>query len=201
MPCTHRFDKQLVPYWPCKYLFVGTFNPSWNFPNSQQAEYFYGRTQHNYFWDLVPELWGQSRMRGGTAENDWIPFLQDKRIGITDIIHEITDADENNPVHVERLKKMRDPDLVKFEQIVWHTDAILRFISESRPMAIFFTTDAPPHKIAVQISVIEQEAQRLQINTARLITPSKNARFTLPGRGQLYNNILNRWSKSIIPFL
>ena len=55
MACRHRFYDKLSPDWELEYLFVGTFNPSWDFNNAEQADYFYGRNR-NFFWRILPEV-------------------------------------------------------------------------------------------------------------------------------------------------
>jgi len=57
MPCEHRFLNDLIPNWELEYLFIGTFNPSWNNNNAVQADYFYGRVRNN-FWCILPRSSG-----------------------------------------------------------------------------------------------------------------------------------------------
>ena len=40
MSCKHRFYDELIPEWEIKYLFIGTFNPSWGNQTGNNANYF-----------------------------------------------------------------------------------------------------------------------------------------------------------------
>jgi len=57
MACNHKFKKYLklekLDFIP-ETLIVGTFNPAW--PAGNYAEWFYGRTSNNYFWEVLPNL-------------------------------------------------------------------------------------------------------------------------------------------------
>ena len=57
MPCRHRFINDINPLGQLKYLFVGTFNPSWDRPQGDDANWFYGR-QYNDFWFIMPQVFG-----------------------------------------------------------------------------------------------------------------------------------------------
>src|SRR5690348_9811754 len=132
MACPHRFlgkhiSNRLFPTWEFDYLFVGTFNPGWTFSKGQSATYFYGRTRNNYFWDLVPDVWSNIKMRKADA-SDWVKFIEKNRIGITDIIKSIDDADETNEQHVKLLIDKSDTGLARFKNIDWNTTEIIKRI-------------------------------------------------------------------------
>jgi hypothetical protein len=59
MACNHKFKDDLtIDYakdWNPTTLIVGTFNPEWTDNNS--ADWFYGRTENNYFWSVTTSLW------------------------------------------------------------------------------------------------------------------------------------------------
>lgn len=108
MPCDHKFQSQLnltkIDFEPTT-LIVGTFNPSW--PANNTAEWFYGRTANNYFWDVLPRLYGEGSLINAGA-NEWKQFCHDKQIAITDLISSIDDAEHDNPGHVNALKGFSD---------------------------------------------------------------------------------------------
>jgi hypothetical protein len=97
-------------------LIVGTFNPGWdNIDNN--ANWFYGRThdnngnQNNNFWDVLPRIYNQESLINGT-QNDWKKFCSDELIAITDIIGNIEDANQNNPIHVNLMRGFADNEIV-----------------------------------------------------------------------------------------
>lgn len=200
MACIHRFYGKhqfdsLLPDWEIDYLFIGTFNPEWTINGNQQAEYFYGRTQNNYFWKLVPELWEGKQMTGNGLEH-WLPFLRKNRIGITDLIVSIDDADYNNPVHQKKIKSMADKELVRFKQLKWNTDSIIAYLGIHPNVRVIITNLTAPIEIEEQIQII---ANATKAELIRLRTPSKGARFHLPK--PLYNSLLQEWERALRPIL
>jgi len=108
MPCDHKFQRYLhlekIDFAPAT-LIVGTFNPAW--PASNTAGWFYGRTENNYFWDILPRLYGEtSLINAGPAA--WKSFCHDKQIAITDLISSIDDADPENKGHNKMLGGFSD---------------------------------------------------------------------------------------------
>lgn len=96
MPCPHKFQPCLnltaLDFEPDT-LIVGTFNPAW--PATNQAKWFYGNTSINYFWDILPRLYGEQSLINDT-QADWKQFCRDKKIAFTDLISSIDDADPGN---------------------------------------------------------------------------------------------------------
>ena len=68
---------------------MGTFNPSW--PANNLAQWFYGRTANNFFWDVLPRFHNQGSLLGGTTAQ-WKTFCRQHHIAITDLISSINDA-------------------------------------------------------------------------------------------------------------
>lgn len=99
MPCHHKFLEYLqldkIDFEPEK-LIVGSFSPQW--PAGNTAEWFYGRTVTNYFWDILPRLYGEASLLHAGPEA-WKQFCRDKKIALTDLISTIDDADEENSAH------------------------------------------------------------------------------------------------------
>ncbi len=108
MPCIHKFHKylnlELLDFEPTT-LIVGTFNPAW--PASNSAEWFYGRTESNYFWDILPRLYGESSLISATPV-EWKQFCHDKQIAITDLISSIDDAMPDDRKHQKMLGGFSD---------------------------------------------------------------------------------------------
>jgi len=59
MPCHHRFSDQLVPaQQDLQFLFIGTFNPSWDAKKGNNASWFYGRGS-NLFWCILSHAFSE----------------------------------------------------------------------------------------------------------------------------------------------
>jgi hypothetical protein len=108
MPCPHKFQEYLnlgnIDFIPTT-LIVGTFNPAW--PETNQAPWFYGRTENNNFWNVLPRLYDEESLINATPER-WKQFCKRKKIAITDLISCINDANEEEPAHRELLSGYSD---------------------------------------------------------------------------------------------
>ncbi len=126
MACNHKFIEDLMlSYvdWEPKTLFIGTFNPEWNLGNNY-AEWFYGRTQRNSFWCILPKVFGEKSLLNGNRSS-WISFCQKHQIAITDILVSIN-ANEQNQKHREVISKFKDDDLEQFEVSINDIPALLK---------------------------------------------------------------------------
>lgn len=120
MPCIHRFQQDLYPNYKLKYLFVGTFNPSWDNANRNNASWFYGR-ENNSFWNILPHVFGYDRIDiddDQLRQNSdlWRAYCIEKQIGLTDIIEIIQDADEHNEQHREKILSYSDKQIETFHE-------------------------------------------------------------------------------------
>ena len=80
-----------------QFLIIGTFNPAWDAENGDNAEYFYGR-KSNQFWCILPHAFHEHCLIDkGSAE--WRAFCAEHRIGLTDIISSIANANEDDGEH------------------------------------------------------------------------------------------------------
>jgi hypothetical protein len=116
MPCDHKFQNELnlglIDYEPTT-LIVEPFNPELGASNS--ATWFYGRTEENCFWDVVPRIYGEASLIKATA-NEWKQFCRNKQIAITSLISSIDDAEPGNPGHARILEGFSD------KAIAYHFD-------------------------------------------------------------------------------
>ena len=124
MPCAHKFIDELelkgLDYAP-ETLVVGTFNPAW--PEENTATWFYGRTQDELVWNVLPRLYGSPSLAAG-SETDWKEFCKTHRIAFTDLITSIDDADEANKNHRKIISGFADKALVyNFDDFVF-TDVV-----------------------------------------------------------------------------
>lgn len=108
MSCNHKFQSHLhlttLDFEPTT-LIVGTFNPAW--PANNTAEWFYGRTESNCFWDVLPRLYGEASLINATPA-EWKQFCRSKQVALTDLISSIDDADPANPEHAKILGGFSD---------------------------------------------------------------------------------------------
>ena len=120
MACLHKFhynlDLEQLDFEPTT-LIVGTFIPEW--PAGNAAEWFYGRTASNYFWHVLPRLYGEGSLIN-TTPGEWKQFCHDKKIAITDLISSIDDADPGDPGHNKVLGGFDDKAIVyNFDDFVF----------------------------------------------------------------------------------
>ncbi len=126
MPCGHKFSQDLqLQYvnWKPNTLFIGTFNPEWNECENNNAQWFYGRTQRNEFWYILPKIFGEDSLLGGNRLI-WIEFCRRKNIAVTDILTSI-DADVNVLAQREIVCKFKDDEIPNFDVTVNNIPTIL----------------------------------------------------------------------------
>ena len=195
VPCPHKFADYLyldrLDFSPAT-LIVGTFNPGWdNLGN--YAQWFYGRTQNNYFWDVLPRLYAQPSLKQASAA-EWKAFCRTHRIALTDLIYSIEDADHDNPEHVRQLKSYRDDILINyFKRINWVD--IPRILEDHPGIERVFLTRSSSSKWRQQWRKVENYCCIRHIHCRALLTPSGGARFQLPKSAAvtLGEYILGQW--------
>lgn len=86
MPCNHKFRKHLLlqglDFEP-ETLIVGSFNPEW--PENNTAQWFYGRTENTYLWDVLPRIYGEPSLMDSPVA-DWQDFCKRNKVAFTDLI-------------------------------------------------------------------------------------------------------------------
>jgi hypothetical protein len=181
MSCQHRFYSELVPQQkPLKFLIIGTFNPSWDATNNNNASYFYGRST-NLFWCICPHAFNDNCLVDKRV-NEWKEFCSKHNIGLTDIIREVTNAEKGNLEHEQLLTSFEDKNLdIKHAEkyvfdIEFNTKQINNLISESRAelKGVFFTrmTFNGINRIENEWRLIKSLCEKLNIYSAALPTPS-----------------------------
>lgn len=199
MPCPHRYlglhlDGQLFPNWEIEHLFIGTFNPIWDRPDAINAAYFYGRSA--YFWDTVSIFFEDRPYAYDRVDRQaMIDFCQLHKIGFTDLIRCVEDADQDNPRHREQIYSVRDDELERFQTIDWNTKAIEDFLGQKRPKNVYFTLLSTNRQsiFSAEMRKIELKAALLKINCRRLHSPT-GARLGC-GVPRLHQ-LVERWSMS-----
>lgn len=196
MACNHRFINELFPDWTVDYLFIGTFNPSsyWDEENGNNANYFYGRGA-SLFWCILPHSFNKNCLIDKNRE-EWINFCRDNKIGITDIIKNIPNADISNDNHKSLIKGFNDGNLEKKDingnyifNIDFNTNEIIKYIEENKIKNIFFTrksfTNIP--RIKAQWDLIKNRFNNDDYNVKELLTPSQQ------GRDKDVRKKINQW--------
>lgn len=201
MPCNHKFLKDLdlgpLTFDP-EVLIVGTFNPEW--PATNNAGWFYGRTQNNYFWDILPRLYNEeSLLHAGSDE--WKAFCGRHKIAITDIIACVNDADENNAEHGKLLAPYSDEKMVESFHDFRLTDITGIINKYPTIRAVYFTRGIGDSFWAAKWKPV-CDAIEARGGTARtLLTPSRvafyqqahNRNLHLDMRIELKDHLLDEW--------
>lgn len=195
MPCNHKFIEYLnlenLDFEPTT-LIVGTFNPEW--PAGNQAEWFYGRTARNYFWDVLPALCNEPGLRNTPLiqrPSIWKEFCVRNSIAITDLIRTIEDADETIQEHQNLLGGYNDIVLANNFNDFTFTDIIGLLQKNPTIRNVYLTTQAHiPFFNAIWEEVEQYCNQNQNYHYNRLLTPSGGARFQMQGY-QPANLVLN----------
>lgn len=178
MSCSHRFiglhvENSLFPNWDIDHFFIGTFNPEWDRPNASNAEYFYGRSA--YFWDAISIFFEDKPFEWSDNNKEhMIAFCKRHKIGFTDLISSVMDADVNNETHRARIFTVKDNELEKFENINWNTERIIEYLRVNKPKHLYFTLLAG-NKGSIftkEIQKVEQAAKTLNVTSKRLHSPT-----------------------------
>lgn len=177
MPCQHKFHQYLnlerIDFEPTT-LIIGTFNPSW--PLNNQAEWFYGRTDNNTFWDVLPRLYQPESLIDATPAA-WKQFCHDKKVAITDLISCINDADEDNPQHRTWLGDYTDTNIAT--RFFNHTATNIVQLLQNHPtiLNVYLTRGADGTFWKCLWRPVKRYCEAVGITCKTLFTPSGNARF------------------------
>ena len=197
MPCIHRFVNDLNPNEPLKYLFIGTFNPSWDRPQNDNANWFYGR-QYNDFWFIMPQVFGHPSLmhRNFRTNRDFlIHWCNQNQIGLTDVIQSINDANINNEHHREIILGVNDNAFDIFNEIIPTDIAAIINANVETLCGVYLTryehTLLPNGIINNLWTGIKNICFNLNIDCSDLVTPSRQYR-------QLSRiQKLNDWTRTI----
>ena len=212
--CSHKFfghhshldgDLGLMPNWAYNCLIIGTFNPENLWVPDNHATYFYGRSR--YFWRILPKF---TLFDGLILDDELkIEFLQNNKIGLTDLLKSVEDADINNPNHVNLISSYLDRDLENFHNLTWNTHSILYALEHSKVSHVYFTKigvqnllNPPEDSFEGQMRLIEQYCVANNIYCNRLFTPSgMGLRQGTPRENKLINKWYNENGADHFPFL
>lgn len=204
MGCNHKFLEDLnlenLDFNP-EVLIVGTFNPQW--PASNSAGWFYGRTQNNYFWDVLPRLYGEESLLKASAV-EWKEFCKRNKIGITDMVACVADADPTKERDCAVMGNYSDEGLLdtfKSFEFVQVLNILKRYPDIRR---VYFTRGIGDPFWANKWKVIADYVHAHGGVATTLLTPSRNAFYRLAHsnnmhldmRVELKDYILENWEKA-----
>lgn len=180
MPCYHKFQEYLnldrIDFEP-ETLIIGTFNPAW--PQGNNAEWFYGRTRNNYFWDVLPRIHNSSLNLRKHGAHAWKTFCHDNRIALTDIITSINDANEDNEEHQAILRTYLDQTIADYFEDFTFTNIVDLLVHHPTISSVYFTRQPGINLFDQQWELVRKYAAKNGKNAINLITPSASARFQI----------------------
>lgn len=192
MACNHRFIEHLYPEHELKYLFVGTFNPEWDNPNGNNANWFYGR-RTNSFWNIMPRALGHSDLNNRLNRHKtkaWKQFCLVNKIGLTDMIEKILDADEKR--HQNEIISFLDDKLEVFNQIKLTNVKTLIQANSRTLQGVYLTrychTLNPDGLFYKTWSEIQDQCKELGIHNSCLVTPSNGYMMTRDQKVELWRS-------------
>jgi hypothetical protein len=177
MACKHKFQKNLnleiLDFTPTT-LVVGTFNPAW--PASNTAEWFYGRTATNYFWDILPKLYGSESLINATPV-EWKRFCHDKQIAITDLFSSIDDADPDNPEHNKMLGGFSDSAIIYNFDDIDYVNIVQLLRSHTSIKNVYLTRGVTEAFWRHLWNPVAHFCNHNNIHEAKLLTPTSEASY------------------------
>jgi hypothetical protein len=177
MPCNHKFQNDLdlahLNFEPTT-LIVGTFNPEW--PASNTAKWFYGRTQESFFWDILPRLYGAPSLINGTVA-EWKQFCHDKQIAITDLISVIEDAEPDNKAHQKMLGGFSDDAIIHNFDDFSYINVVQLLRNHPTIKQVYFTRGVTDVFWRYQWNPVAHYCSLNNIHERKLITPSLGAAY------------------------
>jgi hypothetical protein len=203
MACNHKFIRYLnlerIDFKPTT-LIVGTFNPAW--PQGNNAEWFYGRThdehgnRNNSFWDVLPRLFKNEPTLIDAGPVEWKQFCSRKEIAITDLISSIDDANPENPEHVDFMAGFADNVIAdEFEEHIL-IDIISLLQNNPTIRKVYITNGVNGAFWNGIWNPINQYCITNNIVCSKLLTPSKNARFSMFAHNR--NNPQNQFNMNTL---
>jgi hypothetical protein len=200
MACDHKFKEYLyvekLDFEPTT-LIVGTFNPAW--PESNYADWFYGRVSNNYFWDILPKMYDHELLRN-RSHREWKSFCKQNKIAITDLVSCIEDADIANSGHGKVLGGYADSSIAsRFKQ--QKSTGIVELL-EANPTInnVYLTTTTSAGLWYNLWSTVSGFCKLNNKYCRQLMTPSKGARFFMTKASGIkmpefiYNDWKGKWN-------
>ena len=189
MPCPHKFQKYLnlerlrEGFEPTT-LIVGTFTPAW--PEGNPAQWFYGRTRNNYFWDVLPMLYLPEHNLRKASAGEWKAFCAHNKIALTDIVSIIKDAEQDNEEHQNIFRTYLDTSIADYFADFEFTDIKELLLQKPTIRNVYLTRLKGIPIFDEQWEIVEQYGYENGLHIRNLITPSASARFQIRDYKQAY---------------
>jgi len=184
MACFHKFhdflDLKRIDFEPVT-LIVGTFSPAW--PDSNTAEWFYGRTANNYFWDVLPRLYNEPSLINATPA-EWKQFCHNKQIAITDLISSIDDAMPGDIKHSKILGGFSDEAIEHNFDDINYVNIVQLLRHHPTIKQVYFTRGLTDAFWRHLWNPVAHYCNHNGIRERKLLTPSENAMYQY----EAYNN-------------
>jgi len=178
MPCNHKFKGDLNIDYSKTYnpttLVVGTFNPEW--PDNNSANWFYGRIESNYFWNILPKIYNEESLLC-SDESKWLQFCSKKKIAITDLIASIKSA--NKETHMSIISGYSDKsiqDNFKYDEL--ELVPITEILGSNRSIKHVYLTRSAKQGLWKNLwRPIKEYCDENGLSCQELLTPSPYARY------------------------
>lgn len=206
MACLHKFHQYLnlegLDFEPTT-LIVGTFNPAW--PDGNNAQWFYGRTQNNYFWDVLPRIYHPDINLRNATPDEWKAFCSNNGIALTDMVSSIQDAHEAIDEHRQVLGNYLDTSIADYFGQFMFTEIVEILINNPTIENIYFTRQPGIPLFDELWNSVVQYGEENNKRVRSLLTPSASARFQIgpyklanpddptPLRNFIYQSWLQEW--------
>ncbi len=196
MPCNHRFQNELTTHtYPLNYLFIGTFNPEWNNPNGNNANWFYTRSR-NSLWHILPMATIGASLMGFRQETNFLKeWCSNHGIGFSDLVKIVLDADEDNTQHFADIIGFQDQILENYNLAGTDLeDLILENAETLRNGGVYLTrydhTMPQDGQIIGFWNTVKQLCLELNIPVNCLVTPSNGYRLTRDLKVEMWQETL-----------
>lgn len=201
--CPHKFSHDLgLEYvdWEVNTLFIGTFNPGCC--KNNKANWFYGRTDKNMFWDTLGLFYENNAVLGQNGNIDlWKAFCKRNKIAVTDLIESIDEVDMSSEEDQKNLcKNFSDKKLELYLNTGQYSsnyveNLILNSPKLSNLKCVYLTratTDHPWNQLWNPINTVCLERG---INVQRLLTPGgfNYFQFNQVNFPRISENLLQLW--------
>ncbi|PNV83190.1 MAG: hypothetical protein C0627_06570 [Sulfurimonas sp.] len=156
----HKF-LDLYPLVGKKILIIGTFNPD---VTCNDAKFFYGRAK-NFFWRLLPEVFGKESLKGDVKRQK--EFLKEQDIELSDLILSVE-------MNQKDVCSYGDDKLIHV--IEYNTENIIKTLSNGRTKEVYFTRksfEKSVQNIRDEIYKIKEFCDKNGIKFGFLPTPSR----------------------------
>lgn len=203
--CLHKFYNDLkLEYvnWEVRTLFIGTFNPICC-PNNQ-AEWFYGRTINNMFWDTIGLFYENNDQLGQNGDPfEWKEFCKRNKLAVTDLIFSIEMFDFKDQTELDNLCDFSDKKLENYLHNGHFQSNFVEVLIENSPKlkslkCVYLTRSTVNYPWNLLWNPISHACQERGINYSKLLTPGgyNYFQFNQNDFPRTPQNLLHLWQEN-----